>query len=299
MNNQAWIIFSILRAFDLAVVTIIDKYIITKWIDKPILPVVLYGIIGVVPGICVFRIHGFHSLTLPHMILAFGAGICFILMAWLYFHAAKIEEISRVVPLFYLAPFFVAILASLSLQEVLPANKYFGITLLVLGSILISYKKTSKLRSLKPLWLMILSSLFFSVYSVILKYLIGQSDFWTVFAFMRISVFVAIIPLCTKYLPHLCKSVRKHGKKVLGFMILAESLSLAAALFMIVAISSGSVTLVNSLSSIQPFFVFIFALILSIHYPHIIKEDTGLSVLSLKLLAIALMFIGSLFITQP
>ena len=53
----------------------------------------------------------------------------------------------------------------------------------------------------------------------------------------------------------------------------------------------------NSLSSVQPFFVMLFAIVLSVFYPKILKEEiTGQAVL-VKSVAIMLMFAGAILIT--
>jgi len=76
-----------------------------------------------------------------------------------------------------------------------------------------------------------------------------------------------------------------------------ESLNLLGVLFITIATSIGYVTLVNALSSIQPFFVLLFTVLLSIFYPSILKEELSKSIIFLKILAIVLMFSGAILIT--
>lgn len=76
-----------------------------------------------------------------------------------------------------------------------------------------------------------------------------------------------------------------------------ETVNLFGVLFITIAVSAGYVTLVSALSSIQPFFILLFTVILSIFYPHILKEEVGRSVIFQKFLAIILMFIGVILIT--
>jgi drug/metabolite transporter (DMT)-like permease len=72
---------------------------------------------------------------------------------------------------------------------------------------------------------------------------------------------------------------------------------LAATLCSVAAVSLGPVTLVTALSSLQPFFVLVFALLLSRFLPGVLKEETGRSTVFLKLASIALMFAGAVLIT--
>jgi dipeptide/tripeptide permease len=55
--------------------------------------------------------------------------------------------------------------------------------------------------------------------------------------------------------------------------------------------------LVTALSSLQPFFVLVFALLFSRFLPGVLKEETGAPTVLLKLASIALMFAGAVLIT--
>lgn len=291
-----WIIFSILAALCWAIINIVDKYIITKWVRKPIIPVIILSFISLIAGITIYFIKGFSYLSYFNLFLVFIAGVFYILMILLFFKALQLEEVSRVVPLFYLAPLFILIFAGTFLGEIFTPLKYLGIFLLMIGTILISSKDIYKIRFSKGVGLMILSALALSINQILTKYLLGFADYWTIFSYTRIAVFIGLIPFTFIYFPELRDTVKRHGKKVVVVISLNETFNLFAVFIFTIAVSIGYVTLVNSLSSIQPFFVLLFALILSIFYPHIIKEKIDKSVVILKFLAIALMFIGVILI---
>ena len=79
-------------------------------------------------------------------------------------------------------------------------------------------------------------------------------------------------------------------------MSLAETLTLGGILLITIAISISYVTLVNTLSNLQPFFVFLFATMLSIFFPKFLKEKIGKSKLIVKFIAIIILFIGIILI---
>ena len=95
---MSWILFSILAALTWAVVNNIDKYVLTNWIRKPIVPVMILGVVWLIASILVYLIHGFSELSFFNIFLGIIAGILSILMNLFYFKAVKIEEISRIVP---------------------------------------------------------------------------------------------------------------------------------------------------------------------------------------------------------
>jgi drug/metabolite transporter (DMT)-like permease len=165
----------------------------------------------------------------------------------------------------------------------------------VTGAVLVT-SRNLKFRLGKPLLLMVLASLSWAGFSVATKYLLDFADFWTVFSYTKIGAAFALIPLLCFGFSDLASTVKEHGKKVVGAMSLNEILYALGILFITIATSVGYVTLVSALASLQPFFLLLFAVALSIFYPKILKEEIGKSAVLLKLLAIALMFTGAILI---
>ncbi len=294
---MSWIIFSILAALCWSFVVMADKYVVSKWFKEPLAVLIIVGVSGLIVSFGIYFIRGFQPLSSFNVFLAIIGGAMTLLASVFYFKALKIEEVSRIVPLFYLSPLFVLFLAAIFLNETLAPLNYLGVIFLVGGSILISFKRFSKISFGKAFYLMILSAIVVSIRKIIMKYVLDFTDYWTVFAYERIGGSIAAIPIIYLYLSDLRDSVKKYGKKVLAVLSVTEVLNLVALLLFTIAISIGSVTLVSASSSIQPFFVLLFAVILSVFYPSILEEEIGKSVILLKLLAIVLMFIGVFLIT--
>ncbi len=292
-----WIFFSILAALFWSFASIIDKTVLTKWVKKPLIPVVLTGAIWLVLGFAVYFIKGLSYISSVNILLAISAGIFVILLYIFYFRAMQIEEASRIVPLTYLSQLFILILAAIFLNEIFAPLNYLGIFLLIAGAILISIKNFSKIKFGKSFWWMVLAAGFSALDAIFVKYLLNFTDFWTVFAYKGVGMFLGSIPIAYFFLPELIKTVKQYGRKVIIAMSASELITAIGILFNIIAISVGYVTLVNALSSVEPFFVLLFTVLLSVFFPHLLKEDLGKSIISIKILAIALMFIGILLIT--
>jgi len=293
---MSWILFSILAVIVWAIVNTVDKYVLTKLVRKPVILLMILGIIGLIASFLVYLFHGFSYLSHFNIALAFAAGILYIIGVLFYFKAVKIEEISRVIPLLYLSPLFVSILAAIFLGEIFTPIKYLGIFLLIIGAIFISSKNSIKISFGKAFWFMVLASLVFSVNAIITKYLLGFVDFWTIFSYIRVGAFFALIPIFFFSFKDLIFAVREYGKKAIIVISLNEILALVGVILITIAMARGYVTLVNALSSVQPFFVLLIAVILTIFYPKILKEEIGKSTVLLKLVAITLMFIGVILV---
>jgi len=293
---MSWILFSILSAAVWAIVNTVDKYVLTKLVKKPVVPLMILGIIGLIASFFVHLFHGFSYLSYFNIALAFVAGILYVIGILFYFKAVKIEEISRVIPLLYLSSLFVSILAAIFLGEIFTPIKYLGIFLLIIGAVSISSKNFIKFGFGKAFWFMVLASLVFSINAVITKYLLNFVDFWTIFSYIRIGAFFALIPTFCFSFKDLILAVWEHGKKTVILISLNEILALFAVILITIAMTKGYITLVNALSSVQPFFVLLIAVILSVFYPKILKEEIGKSAILLKLIAITLMFVGVILI---
>lgn len=293
---MSWVTFSILAALCWAIVNIVDKYVLSNWIKKPIAAVIIYIFVSLLTSLLIFIFRGFSELSHFNIFLAFVGGVLAVLMAVFYFKAVKIEEISRVIPLYLLSPLFVMLFAAIFLNEVLTPLKYLGVVMIVLGAILISSRNFFKISFGKAFWFIMLSVLSISIYNVLLKYLLNFADFWTIYGYSKIGTVFPLIPILYFYLPDLLSTIKQHGKKVVIVFSLNESLTEVGGLLCTIAIAIGYVTLVKALSSIQSLFVFLFTIILTIFYPKILKEEIKKSIIFVKLAAIIIMFIGVILI---
>jgi len=292
-----WAIFSVLAALSWAIVAIFDKYVLTKFVKNPLIPLIFLGIMSAIASTLVYFFHGWSDISTINILVAFAAGISFVCAVLFYLKATKIEEISRIVPLIYLAPIFTLLFAGLFLGEVFTLTKYTGIFLLVAGAVVISSKNLVNITLGKAFWLMLLADVLFSVNYIITKYLLNFADYWTVFSYTRVGIVIAAIPIAYLNFDDLYSAVCKHGKRAITAFSLDETFRVLGALLVTVAASFGPIALVNALASVEAFFVLAFAILLSRFYPKILKEKIGKSTIFLKFIAILLMFLGTILIS--
>lgn len=297
MSGNAWIVFALLSGLLMAVVSLMDKLVVALWSRHPAVPVLLLGMISVLPTTVILFVNGIPVLTLSQWALVLAAGAALLGYAWFYFQAAAVEEISRVVPLLFLGPLFVAGLAVIFLGEIFSIRRYLGVAILIAGAVLISARIPLRIRVSRAFVYMLLSAACVSIQLVITKHLLDFADTWGVFAVTRLAMTLVMLPLFLRYFGDLRDSVKDHGWKVVWVMTGDQYLALAGSLLIVFAASSGPITLVNALSSVQPFFVLLFSLALSRRRPDLLQEETGRKVVLLKLAAVSLMFIGVLLIT--
>ena len=80
-------------------------------------------------------------------------------------------------------------------------------------------------------------------------------------------------------------------------MTINQLLNIAGVLAITLAMTTGYVTLVNALASIQPFFVLVLTLIASFFLPNLLEEQLKGLVLIKKFIATCLIFIGVILVS--
>lgn len=295
---EMWVLFVILATLLWCCGNIIDKHVFSNYIKRPIIGTIVFSIIGLIFSLSIFS-YNFDLMPPLHIALSFMVGFLFIFGIYLYLKSLTIEELSRVIPLFYFAPIFTLILATIFLGEMFVPLQYLGIALLISGAILISIRFGQSITFSKAFWFMIGSALSVSIGTVTIRYLITQGEnFLTIFAYTRLGLFIFMIPLLLLYASQFRRIIKTHGKKVVAFMSVSSTFNLGASIAVFAALSftAGYASLVSALTSVQPLFILIIATLISFYYPKILHEEIKGSIIALKAAAIALIVIGAFLV---
>lgn len=297
---EVWFFYIITSVIFWGLNAIIDKVVLTKHLNAfsysiayiPARLIVLVGILLFVP--INFNSNFFY--------LAFAAGILSVCGYYLYAFAMKREEASRISALTSLYPAFVAVLAAVFLNEIFSIKSYAGILLVILGAVLISYRrKTGNAQKMIPFAIILIvigTNGFYGIEQTISKISLNYYQFWQFFAIYSISSLLMTFPPLV--IPHFRNSFVKELmglKRNMIFLLLFSSTIwiLGVALFFYSA-SLGPVTLVSTLSITSPFLTLLFTIALSKFWPKILKEEIDRKTVALKLFSIALIFLGTYLI---
>jgi len=240
------------------------------------------------------------SFQFPYVLFAMAIGVLPLIAFWFYCKALMIEEVSRLSPLFQFIPIFVVLLSVMFLDEILSTHKYVGIVVIVLTSILISYKKSEDGHSISSaIKFMIPFAAIIAVYTVSNKLLLSYLDYWSVFFWLMIGSWFGVLFLLLFSKPRkvFVKSVYNLGKRTFVVTFAGEGTYILGTIFSLIATSLGYVSLVSALAGLQHVFVFVYMLLLSSFVPAILKEETSRTVVTLKIFSIVLMFLGTWLVT--
>lgn len=285
----------------------LDKYLISKYFKgggvgalmmfSSIIGVFILGVIAIIhPEVLGYPVAKGLFIALN--------GFVYLLATLPYLYALRKDEASIAVPMFQMIPVFTYFLAWLILGETLNGSQLLGGILIILGAVIISLElsEVNKISIKKEvLFLMTISSLFFSLNFIFFKYFAINASFWVTsfweyvgFAVFSFFLFVFI----KKYRDEFVSVIKANKVTVLTLNGINEILNIIAKLAFNFASLLTPIALTWVVDGFQPFFVLLYGVILTLFFPHISQENISKKHLAHKILAISIMFIGTFFINK-
>jgi len=290
-----WIIIAIISHFFMAIVFVLDKFIISKTVIRPIVYSFYIGILG---GFVIFLApFGFSLISLKQIIISFIAGILFIFATFYLYKTIKISEVSRIIPIIGGAvAIFTLILTYLFLDERLTNNQFIAFFLLVLGGIIIFWSKN--ILSYKKILFALLAALLFASSYVLTKFIFIEESFINGFIWIRLG---GVLGACLLLIPSKNRKAvfnisREMKTKTIVLPIFSKSLSAFSFILLNYAIFLGSVSLVNALQGVQYVFLLIIAFFFSVKFPEIIKEQINKGTIFKRIMGISFICLGLIFL---
>jgi uncharacterized membrane protein len=294
-----WLVFALLCPAFWGLNNVFYKFLMTKKFRGYFSMLSFMGLVDVIFAVIVCLVNPV-SFIFPTVLFAMAVGLFPLLAFWFYSKALMIEEISRITPLFQFIPIFVVLLSVVFLNEILSVQRYFGVAIIVIASILISYRSSKSGKSLSSaLKFMIPFSVVLAVHATLEKFLLTHIDYWSLFFWNILGAFCGILFLLTFSKPRreFTDAVTAVGKKAFFVVLVGEGVYFLGTICWLIAASMGYVSLVSAFAGLQHFFVFIYVLLSSLFVPNLLKEETSRGVIALKVSAIALMFAGTWLVT--
>jgi len=280
-----------------AIVFFIDKIVISKWTKNPFQALIVTGIFSLLAAGFVYFMGGVAQTSFNHILPCVLLGMVYMISFVFYFKSMQRSDVSKFISLAAVSNILILILAFILLKESLGLFQYFGVITITLGSMLMLVKGNEKLQWTSSLKNILIYVVMISLTSIAGKYLLGIVDYWTLFFYENIGMFIASLPIIFINLNGLKETVNEHGKKVVMWILLSEILGSLSLILMLIAYSLGPVSLVNAFTSIKFIFVFIISLVLSLFLPQILKEDySNRRDVMQKVLAMVLIAVGSAII---
>lgn len=301
---MSWILIAILSYLILAVVFLIDKYLLTRLIPNPKVYVFYIGVLGILI-LFLIPLVGF-SIPEPFQVfLALLSGAVFIYSIFWFYKGLRLFEASRIVPaiggIIPLFTFGLIYIFSFG-KETLLFPESIAFVLLILGSVLIVFEK-EKFINFKSLPICILAAFFFSLSFVLAKYVYMEQSFWSGYIWIRIGGFlmaICFLLFSKEVKKEIFKKRIKFPRKTAGIFISNQAMGVGANILQNWAIALAPlacVAIINALQGIQYVFLLFLTVFLSLARPLWAKrvglrEEISKKLFFQKLFAILLIGVG-------
>ena len=291
-----WAGMAIISAALLGVASVIDSHLLSKRLPSVrafLLPVSFIHL--------TYSTVWFYMYPLPEglgmipLLAIIGSGVFRTAAILIMLNILKKEEVSRVIPIIYTSPIFVAVLAVPLLNESLSLLQWVAIVIVVVGAVLITAERSpaGARRGVGRMFLLLfVSSLLWAISDICRKYAL---DFMSPMNGFCISTFVmAGTFLLVSLRPVIIKQLRDVAQKkhVFGYILLDETVSVIGIVLQFRAMEKGPVSLVATIIGSRPVFVALYSIALSFILPEFLIRFPNKKVMAIRLVAIAMIFAG-------
>lgn len=296
-----WFLIALINPIAHAFVNHFDKYLLSKYVKGGtvgalILFSALFAVIAL-PIIYLIDPGIVSAVTFGQAAILMVNGAFLTLGIILYLYALDSDEASYVAPFMQFYPVFGFIFGFILLKEVLNANQILAGIFILLGSIILSYELTpgKKKFKLKLVSLMLGACFFYSINAVIFKSIAVDEGFLTSLFWDMAGKFLfgVILFLALKsYRTEFIGMIKNNGFTVVFLNIVNEIIGLIGEIATVFAVLMAPVALVQSLTGLQPVFVLIMGILLTVFFPKFSQEMLTRKHLTQKILGVVIITIG-------
>jgi len=298
---MSWFFIALIGPFLYAVTNHIDKFILDKYFKAgEVGAVVLFSaLFSVVALPIIYLIEpGVFSVSWGSKIGLAVNGSLNIVSLILYLNALRDDEASTVVPFLQTTPIFGFILGYFLLGETIGTKEILASLVILAGTTIISLELNGgRIRFKKRVAiLMTLSSFLYATIGVIFKMIALNVGFWlSIFWALSGHVLIGVLLflLIRTYRKQFLKVFKVNRAAVLAASSINEIFFIAAEGVTAYATLLAPIALVMIINSLQPIFVFLIGIILTLFFPKLGNESMARNDLMQKILAIGIITIGA------
>jgi len=300
-----WLLIALIGPILWALVNHIDKYLLSDNFEgSNIGALMIFSTLQcglILPILYLFNDQVFNtSFFNISMLVIIGIMSVFAIMPYMY--ALDQEEASIVIPLFQMIPVWGFFFSYILLGETLSGTQLVGCLLIITGSIIItlelSEEKKIKFKK-RTVYLMLISTILFALYETLFKFVAIEegfviASFWEYVGVLLMGILFYIF--VRKYRESFLQLLKFQGKRIISLNIASESLTIIGNIAINFALILAPVALTLTISGVQPLFVFIIGIFLTLFFPKIYTEKISKKHLVQKVISIVIMVIGGALI---
>ncbi|OIP76953.1 MAG: hypothetical protein AUK16_02725 [Parcubacteria group bacterium CG2_30_44_11] len=308
---MTWILLATVGQFFNAIVAILDKYIVT---DGSVLPrpfvyafysclltgfwVVIYAL-GFVPYFATIGVPSLANVEFPTIqvvAMSFLAAYTFFMALVSMYEALRKADTSDVIPVIGAVSALASFgMSYLFLEITLPPYFVWGITFLIIGTLLVSKFRFTKSVAVRTFH----SGLFFGLHYITMKGLFLETSFddgffWSRIGFVIFALSLLLIPVYFEKVMSQSKQTSRRGG---ALVLVAKVLAGVAAFLLLKATDLGDVAIVQALDGLKFVFIVLIGLMVGRFIPHTAGENEfdALTVFR-KVIYVSVITIGFIFL---
>lgn len=293
---MTWFFLSIVTTLSFAIVNIVDKFLLNKYVKSPQLGIKILGLASISIALIFYFLFPQDAAFSKYLLfLAVPAGFLEALYIFFYLKAIEGSDIAYLIPIFSLAPLFIAIFSAIFFKEAIQLIPFIGILIIISGIILLMISRNGRLliRKDKYFLFMLVATILFAAHSIFLDVGLENFSINDNLLFSRIGVFIGAV-FCTLL-------SRSYHKKDFGtiqsyFFIISEILYLVTIYLFLLSLEKGNIIYVTGIGNMQPLFVFIISLFLSKYNKEIFCDECSFRYRSLAFCSIVIVVVGSFLV---
>ncbi len=302
---EAWIPLALLAPLLFAGCNFVDKYLIEKVTeDSPAYVItILAGLAGVPFLIFVGFIarNDITSFGIANALGAISAGLLVLWGYYFYYKALVIADASLVAILFQMIVVFNYVLALIFLGEHLSVLQLAAMGLIIGGSIILTVESENRsLKFNKDIFVkMLIACFLIAVSDVVFKKIAKETaylptQFYEYSAGVIAGIFLLVFH--SKARNAFIAMAKKFKRTAIGASTFNEVLNLGGIISMRYAMFLAPIAVVQAVMSVQSIYLILLGLLLSRLLPKYIHEDVNKKHLTQKILAVAIMIIGTIIV---
>lgn len=275
---ESWVLLSIGASLIWALVNFLDRIVLSDLNIDPLDFLIVGSAVGIMP-VVIAGLLGYFSLdleTVPfrYYLFSFFSGFGISLFNLLYFNALKRSSVQLVSILTRVEPLFTTMWGYYFLKEEFSVATYGGGIMLIAGAAISILSHTADDQKgagnskNRIVWgaatLMLLGAFIGSISTFLQAIALSQITLITAYSIQRLGVFT---PALILFFVRGIKINNSRVKKSIAFMSIIECLSLVGFLFLSIGLANGPLTLVGFLASLQPVWVSILFLAMTLYFP--------------------------------
>ena len=270
-----WLLLALIVPFMLAAVNVIDKLVVDRHVRTTLIYPFYIGIIEVVVASTLLTgllLTGLEDVDWKVIggAMAMGSlrGLSLVTMVL----ALRLEQVSRVIALWFLNPIMVEGMAVVFLSESISGLAIGAIAMASLGAGVVSWTGGESSRGFmapKVIALALVSAMAWATANILTKQFVDDDSFWQLYFGSRAGFGVVMLVLVFS------SEVRREAgdgwrsRPLVGLFLLAEVIVTVSLILYYSAINLGPVSLVSAIGAIQPLSVLIYSIALALLFPEI------------------------------